>query len=1027
MTLPPLSIAALACLLVTASAQSVFINELHYDNSSSDLNEGVEIAGPAGTDLSSYELIFYNGSNGEPYGVLPLGGTLPSQGGTAFGTAFFPRAPIQNGAPDGIALVDTVASSVIQFLSYEGTFTASGGAAAGETSTDIGVSESGATPASHSLQLTGSGAVYSDFTWQAPQPASSGNINPGQTFLGAGNPAITLTLMPSTLEEGNAANATLALSPPPANSVRISIANSAPNDLSAPHFVDVPAAGSTSFPITAIDDGLNDGTKTVTLAASDPEGLYDPSSATALVQDIQRPVRGTAIRLASINTLNGVGSRNTPEYDATISLLERIEPDIVCFQEVSSTGNFFDLRQLAADLGLDYLATGGDAFAGQPYEGGRFSSDQNIAIASRFPITSTTQIERDRPDRREVTRFPLMVEVDVPGTDNDPVIVGVHYKATTEDASRYRRAVEAYRTREAIAAAGHDPDTDNVFVLGDFNEDNDRPMPGSYDTGVTTFPDGSRLPASYQLGSDLAGENARPIPYGPFPDAPFGLLGMITPDHTQQDGRSRRTFITFGDAALDYILHSGRIAANGNTPSEIYNSSLDLAFDGLLKQAAPPAPASSFVASDHFALFGDYELDPKPALSLTVLPAAVSEGDGAGAATGTIRLPAPPDSPVEINLELLRPDAPLSLPSQPITFAAGETSKTFPIDILYRPTADPDRSISIRASAEGYSPDNDSLQVFNVHPSGRVLISQYAEPPVGSTPRGIEIFSCGSHPIDLRGEPVRIAQFNNGAQTGTTEVVAQLGILPAGGVAVIGDATVGAYLVSQGLLTNPDPPVAAAPNGTHYLNGAGELIYVKDSFSYNGNDALEVSLAFGLSDVFGTIGQDPGNAWSSGGVSTSGRNLALLDDVATPSAGFDQPHRRFTDLGPGSDLSGFGLPPAASDPVKIWMQSFGLGDLGADPDGDGLPNLVELATGSIPVDPASANAPALAAASYSFRRLSTPGRLRYQIEVSDDLSSWIPASLDQTGSIDHGDGTETVSFALPVGLRSFLRLKVTLD
>ncbi len=30
-------------------AQEVFINELHYDNSGTDADEGIEIAGPAGT------------------------------------------------------------------------------------------------------------------------------------------------------------------------------------------------------------------------------------------------------------------------------------------------------------------------------------------------------------------------------------------------------------------------------------------------------------------------------------------------------------------------------------------------------------------------------------------------------------------------------------------------------------------------------------------------------------------------------------------------------------------------------------------------------------------------------------------------------------------------------------------------------------------------------------------------------------------------------------------------------------------
>ena len=34
------------------AATSVFINEIHYDNASTDAGEAIEVAGPAGTDLT---------------------------------------------------------------------------------------------------------------------------------------------------------------------------------------------------------------------------------------------------------------------------------------------------------------------------------------------------------------------------------------------------------------------------------------------------------------------------------------------------------------------------------------------------------------------------------------------------------------------------------------------------------------------------------------------------------------------------------------------------------------------------------------------------------------------------------------------------------------------------------------------------------------------------------------------------------------------------------------------------------------
>jgi len=57
-----------------------------------------------------------------------------------------------------------------------------GGAANGQLSQDIGVSETDNAIAGHSLQLTGIGSTYTDFTWSGPAIDSPGSINTGQTF-----------------------------------------------------------------------------------------------------------------------------------------------------------------------------------------------------------------------------------------------------------------------------------------------------------------------------------------------------------------------------------------------------------------------------------------------------------------------------------------------------------------------------------------------------------------------------------------------------------------------------------------------------------------------------------------------------------------------------------------------------------------------------------------------------------------------------------------------------------------------------
>ena len=178
--------------LLQPAAAQVFINEIHYDNASTDTGEAIEIAGAAGTDLTGWSIVKYNGSGGASYGTDSLSGVLvDQQGGLGTLVVDYPSNGLQNGAPDGIALVDA-SDTVVQFLSYEGSFVAVGGPADGMSSTDIGVAESSSTAVGDSLQLTGSGTTYAEFSWAAAQASTFCDVNTGQTFgdstPGAGDP-----------------------------------------------------------------------------------------------------------------------------------------------------------------------------------------------------------------------------------------------------------------------------------------------------------------------------------------------------------------------------------------------------------------------------------------------------------------------------------------------------------------------------------------------------------------------------------------------------------------------------------------------------------------------------------------------------------------------------------------------------------------------------------------------------------------------------------------------------------------------
>ena len=76
-----INVASMAPAPIPGSSSTVFINEFHYDNTGTDAGEFIEIAGPAGTDLTGWRIELYNGAGGARYDNDPLTGTIPSQQG----------------------------------------------------------------------------------------------------------------------------------------------------------------------------------------------------------------------------------------------------------------------------------------------------------------------------------------------------------------------------------------------------------------------------------------------------------------------------------------------------------------------------------------------------------------------------------------------------------------------------------------------------------------------------------------------------------------------------------------------------------------------------------------------------------------------------------------------------------------------------------------------------------------------------------------------------------------------------------
>jgi large repetitive protein len=121
---------------VVASTSTLVINEIDYDQVGTDNGEFVEVfnAGATAVDLADVAVVLVNGTDGREYQRVRLSGMLAPGGYavvanagvmTPMGVARFalPDNTIQNGMPDGVALLRISTGRLIDALAYEGPIT----------------------------------------------------------------------------------------------------------------------------------------------------------------------------------------------------------------------------------------------------------------------------------------------------------------------------------------------------------------------------------------------------------------------------------------------------------------------------------------------------------------------------------------------------------------------------------------------------------------------------------------------------------------------------------------------------------------------------------------------------------------------------------------------------------------------------------------------------------------------------------------------------------------------------------------
>jgi len=322
-------------------------------------------------------------------------------------------------------------------------------------------------------------------------------------------------------------------------------------------------------------------------------------------------------RIASFNvkTIGDDPQTAQNEFDALVYVLNRINADVICFQEVIRKADLKNLsflqKTLYKEFGLDY-----------PYLcysdlSGTFNSFQlRTACLSRIFIEecnswSAAELSGDT-QANDITRDILEVHLRV-----RQLRIGVfvlHLKSASGYVERFRRAVEIIRLGQAIEQYENVHPGQPFIILGDFNEDMETGAP--FGDVYDSVPD--NVPSSYQLGLDVT----LPLYYDPFEDLiDLGTL-YAQPTHEDTPG-DYSTYVNIQYQSykrLDYIFYTHPSLSLLNTI--VYDACDDNGIDD-----SPPGDFMMFndlplqitcnqtfqtsvstTASDHFPVLADFTI-----------------------------------------------------------------------------------------------------------------------------------------------------------------------------------------------------------------------------------------------------------------------------------------------------------------------------------------------------------------------------------------------------------------------------------
>ncbi|MEM6989206.1 MAG: endonuclease/exonuclease/phosphatase family protein [Myxococcota bacterium] len=239
------------------------------------------------------------------------------------------------------------------------------------------------------------------------------------------------------------------------------------------------------------------------------------------------------LRVATWN-VRGLGEVGATEYTQLVAVVQRIDADVLCLQEVGDAeGEALDA--LAAATGYETVVVG-------PALGAATGMIRNACLSrvdvAGSAIVGAADISSD-PTANDVTRAFLRLRINLQPSDRYVSVFAAHLKSGEEEVDRFRRMVEATRLAQAVEQERDTFPGNAIVVLGDFNEVPDPPA-----STFASLPAG--LPFSYSLGDDID----LPLDYDPF--APLESASLLRTHAHVEDAPWTATYLP-GLVRLDYI------------------------------------------------------------------------------------------------------------------------------------------------------------------------------------------------------------------------------------------------------------------------------------------------------------------------------------------------------------------------------------------------------------------------------------------------------------------------------------------